>query len=323
MNYDFDISVIVPVYNGEQYLANNLGNLLNQTKKSLEIIFVNDASTDNSLNILQDAKAAFPNVTIIDMQKNGGPGVARNAGLDVARGRYIGFMDSDDLIDPTMYEKLWQTAQTVEGGADIADCAFLKDSTGTASIHFSEGLTGTLDSKKRSDLLSCGGYIFTKIYKEELLRDIRFRPVYILEDMDFVARTIVKARTAASIGEILYRYRDTDASLSKEERFSEYTGVQLLAMESVYEAASGYQDYEGIQDAVEYMILNLYRNICVMCGTKKGHLPDSEIKEVISKAKKIRFARVKKKPGKNPYVKSILPKSDISFIENVDKGVAP
>lgn len=323
MNYEFDISVIVPVYNGEQYLADTLGNLLNQTKKSLEIIFVNDASSDNSLKILQDAKAAFPNVVIIDMPQNSGPGAARNAGLDVAKGKYIGFMDSDDLIDPTMYEKLWQAAYTVENGADIADCAFLMDSRGTASLHFSEGLTGILDSKKKSDLLSCGGFIVTKIFKAELLQGIRFRPVYTLEDIDFVVKTIVKARTAASVGEILYRYRDIDASLSKEERFFEYTGVQLLAMEEVYEAAKEYQDFDGIRDAIEYMILNLYRNICAMCETKRGVIPDGEIDDIVSRTKQIRFAQVKKNPRNNPYVKSILPKSDISFIESVDKGLAP
>ena len=94
------ISVIVPVYNAGQTLAACLGNLVHQTATDLELILINDASTDNSLQILLDCERAFPEqVIVVNLEQNSGPGGARNAGLVYATGEYIGFVDSDDIAD--------------------------------------------------------------------------------------------------------------------------------------------------------------------------------------------------------------------------------
>ena len=101
------VSVIVPVYNAEKYLIERVGNLLNQTLDEIEIIFIDDASTDGTLSILEAAKNQFPNrVRVLSHKENKGPGAARNMGLAVASGEYIGFYDADDVIDVTMYEYL-------------------------------------------------------------------------------------------------------------------------------------------------------------------------------------------------------------------------
>lgn len=88
---EYKVSVIVPVYNAEQYLARCLGNLLNQTLAEIEVILVNDCSTDRSLQIMQAAQQQFPEkVKIIDLKENRGPGNARNLGIESAKGEYIG-----------------------------------------------------------------------------------------------------------------------------------------------------------------------------------------------------------------------------------------
>ena len=92
------ISVIVPVYNVENYLGKCLDSLINQTYKDIEIICINDGSTDNSLNILREYEQMDSRIIIID-QKNGGLSNARNIGLKEAAGEYIMFVDSDDWID--------------------------------------------------------------------------------------------------------------------------------------------------------------------------------------------------------------------------------
>ena len=116
------ISVIVPVYNVEKYLARCLKNIINQTLTDIEIICINDGSTDRSLEILKEFVQKEPRIKLID-QPNAGLSCARNAGMKVAQGEYIGFVDSDDWIDTDFYEKLYAAAKKRD--ADIA-CGCIK-----------------------------------------------------------------------------------------------------------------------------------------------------------------------------------------------------
>lgn len=110
------VSVIMPVYNAEKYLKNAIWSVLSQKYKKVELICINDGSTDNSLNILRHIAAADERVKIID-QKNSGPAHARNVGLDAATGKYISFVDADDCTDEWMYYSLVEYAETED--ADI------------------------------------------------------------------------------------------------------------------------------------------------------------------------------------------------------------
>ena len=100
------VSIIVPVYNTSQYLDQCLESLVNQTFRDIEIICINDASTDNSLSILRKWEKIDNRIKIIDSEKNLRQGGARNLGLKIARGKYIGLVDSDDFVAKNMYEEL-------------------------------------------------------------------------------------------------------------------------------------------------------------------------------------------------------------------------
>ena len=104
------VSIIVPVYNSGKYLKTCLDSLVNQTLKDIEIIAVDDCSTDNSLLILMDYAKKYNNIKVYHNRENLGQGASRNRGLDVARGEYIGFVDSDDYIRYTMYEDMYKAA---------------------------------------------------------------------------------------------------------------------------------------------------------------------------------------------------------------------
>ena len=104
------VSVLIPVYNVEKYLSRCLDSLINQTLTDIEIICVNDGSTDGSLKILKQYQEKDNRIVIVD-KKNGGLPSARNAGLDRARGQYVGFVDSDDYVEPSMFETLYKTAK--------------------------------------------------------------------------------------------------------------------------------------------------------------------------------------------------------------------
>ena len=106
INYTPKVSVIIPVYNVEQYLHECLDSVINQTLKEIEIICVDDGSTDSSLEILKEYAAKDNRITVI-AQENLHAGVARNAGLTVAKGEYVHFLDSDDWVDLDTYEKLY------------------------------------------------------------------------------------------------------------------------------------------------------------------------------------------------------------------------
>ena len=103
------ISVIIPVYNVEKYLRRCVESVLNQTYVNLEIILVDDGSLDKSKSICDEFAQKYERVKVIH-KKNGGLSSARNAGIELATGEYIGFVDSDDDVDPCMYEKMCEVA---------------------------------------------------------------------------------------------------------------------------------------------------------------------------------------------------------------------
>ena len=113
------VSVIVPVFNGELYIQKCVESLLKQTLKEIEIIVVNDGSTDNTLNIVSQYQDSRLKVISI---KNQGQGKARNIGVQEAKGRYLGFVDSDDYIKEDMFEELYECANKKQ--ADLVICPY-------------------------------------------------------------------------------------------------------------------------------------------------------------------------------------------------------
>ena len=118
-----EVSVIIPVYNSKNYLNKCIESLINQTFNDIEFIFVNDGSTDNSLSILEQYSKKDSRIKIIN-QKNQGISQARNRGMKEAKGRYIGFIDSDDWVDLDFYQKLYSSI--IETNADIAVSSIIR-----------------------------------------------------------------------------------------------------------------------------------------------------------------------------------------------------
>lgn len=120
---EYDVSIIIPVYNAENYIEKCIKSLINQTYKFLEIIFVNDGSTDSSLQILKKYRLEYNNIIILE-QKNKGQGEARNLGIKNARGRFITFADSDDWLSDEYIEVLYK--DIIDNNADISICNMAK-----------------------------------------------------------------------------------------------------------------------------------------------------------------------------------------------------
>ena len=111
------ISIIVPIYNVEEYLEKCLDSLVNQTLKDIEIILINDGSPDNSEEIVNKYLKKYKEKIIYHKKKNEGQGIARNYGINLAKGEFISFVDSDDYVDKTIFEKLYNKA--IEENSDI------------------------------------------------------------------------------------------------------------------------------------------------------------------------------------------------------------
>lgn len=315
------VSVIVPFYNAEKYLEKCMTCILCQTLKNMEIILVNDASTDHSLGIAKVYQQKYPDrVILIDSQVNQGAGGARNLGVAVATGEYIGFVDSDDLLEPTMYEKLYLKA--LQKNYDIVDCGYYNQENDSAIIHTADELTGILDDKKRSALIVSGGYIVSKIFHRRLFEQDgwQFRKHVILEDSDFMTYFFATAESIGNVKEVLYYYRYIEDSSSKVMDTARYYHNICEAIKAIHKRVSGLHNYAAIQQAVEYEMIQMYSYGINICARE---LLQKEL--VVENLKRLdKIAEIRRhcitEGYDNPYVKAKIDVHDIMFMQWNDLG---
>ncbi|GHU67910.1 hypothetical protein FACS189413_03600 [Bacteroidia bacterium] len=202
------ISVIVPVYNGEKYLAQALDNLLFQTYKHLEIIVVNDGSTDNS-----EAIARQYDVCLIN-QSNQGLSAARNAGIVNATGDYIHFLDVDDWLNLEYYEKMLQAALATN--ADIA-CSGIENERMPMQtfLYRHQLLVSNADDKIRLSNVDNMGFCWRYLFRTQLLRDnnLIFEVGRLIEDLVFSLQAVYWANRIVSVPDAVYYYRHRSGSI--------------------------------------------------------------------------------------------------------------
>lgn len=260
------VSVIVPVYNGADHLRKHVSGLLKQTLEDIELIFVNDASTDDTRKVLSAISYMNPEKhKIINSDKNRGPGGARNLGIEAASGEYIGFADCDDDVAPTMFERLYGEAE--KGSYDIVGCSYFDVSINSIGLCPGVEYAGNADNEKRSHWIARSGYVYSNIYKRELFRgrETAFRENVILEDADFLTYMFATAGSFGRIEDALYRYNAYEDSTSRETDMRKYSGNILMAMQAVYDRVSGLPHYPEIQEAVEYFITYIYLRCIKQC----------------------------------------------------------
>lgn len=314
---EIKVSVVVPAYNAQKTLAACLGNLVNQTLEEIEIILVDDCSKDGTLSIMQECQSQFLNkVRVLCTDVNRGPGGARNLGIKNALGHYIGFVDSDDLVDITMYEKLYKASD--KETYDVVDCGYHSEQTGQSILFTSDLLRGELNVDKRRELIVSGGYVVTKLFRRSLIEknEITFRENATLEDLDFWIKTLLKARSIWNVKEILYVYKDYADSLSKIKEESYYENA-LCGMKAIYEAAKDDPDYVKLQEAVEYPILQIYSYLLVVCLQQEKNTGFDSINK-IKRARALKN-KITELGCNNPYVRSKISPENIQILELAEK----
>ena len=192
------LSVIVPAYNAEKTIRQSLDSILAQTRPVDELIVINDGSTDGTEKILQEYRDAYPDCFRFRTVENGGQGRARNIGFDLSSGDWIGYVDSDDWIDPEMYERLIAAAEREH--ADLALCEVL--------AHFPDGSTARESIYREERAMAAAGFANNKLFRRSLIENVRFPEEKLwYEDAEFTAVAIHRAGKIAHLADPLDHYR--------------------------------------------------------------------------------------------------------------------
>lgn len=251
------ISVIIPVYNVEKYLEQCLDSVINQNLQDIEIICVDDGSTDNSPSILEKFSSKDNRIKIFS-KENGGQASARNLGIKKAKGKYIAFVDSDDFIKEDMFVKLYDVAEN--NNLDIAMCkiALYDDNTGNIdenAWYYKLGVFGNFNKKifnhndTREFTCEISVTPYNKIYKTSLLQEnnILFPEGLIFEDEKFFYDVYLRAKRVSLLDDFLYYYRTnrkgSTVDISKENDYSDIISIYKLIRQT-FKETDNYENYK-------------------------------------------------------------------------------
>lgn len=208
-----ELSVIVPVYDAEKYLPCCLDSILNQTIKNMEVIVVDDGSTDSSGAICDEYAAGDGRIKVIH-KRNGGVSDARNAGLAVASGNYIAFVDADDYIAPEMYENMLRELKNND--LDIIRCGAFRvkgekiiGSVGSGNLSILDGKAAMLKALSKN----YGDSLWNKVYKTDVIRGVRFPVGRKYEDASTSYLLFANARRIGHLDRAYYYYRFNSGSI--------------------------------------------------------------------------------------------------------------
>jgi glycosyltransferase involved in cell wall biosynthesis len=254
------ISVIVPVYNSEKYLRRCIESIMDQTYEDLEIILVDDGSTDKSASICDEYANKDLRISVIH-KENGGLSSARNAGLKAASGNLIGFVDSDDYIEPNMYEKLKENMDKY--GSDIAVCSIYKsykymtdemDGTDTETVY--EGKDKFRNLENENEFLTVVAY--NKLYKKEIFKKIKYPEGKSFEDSYVICDILNTAKKVSYLNEPLYYSTMRRTGLAKQNLTNHSEKIDSLDKyisyykRHKYEDLRAKKDYKKVMETINY-----------------------------------------------------------------------
>ena len=238
------VSVIIPVYNTEDYLKECIESLVNQTLREIEILIVNDGSTDSSLEIMKEFKNKYPNIIKIFDKVNGGQASARNYALPFAQGEYLGFVDSDDWVDSTMYEEMYEKAEKED--ADIVICDMVD--------HFPDR-TVCYPSSRFENKFKVTPSACNKLFKRSLVKEDVFPVGLWYEDFEFTTMQLMKTDCISVIHKGLYHCHCREVSTMYNNN-SEKNQDILVVLEHLVEYVEKNGWYEKYKNVLEYLYID-------------------------------------------------------------------
>lgn len=220
------ISVIVPVYNVEQYLERCVDSIINQTYTNLEIILVNDGSTDNSGKLCDELAKKDERIRVIH-KENGGLSDARNRGIDESESDLVGFIDSDDYIDSDMYEVLLKNLNDTD--ADLSMCALYDVYNNTPEAQVTNKETWELSSEQAIKMVMEAKILsvtaVNKLYRKSLFTDLKFEVGKIAEDAFIMIKLLDKCEKIVATNEKKYYYVHRENSITTQKFSTKFLNV--------------------------------------------------------------------------------------------------
>jgi len=309
------VSVIIPTYNREKTIENAIQSVLNQTYTNLEVICINDGSTDSSLNILDELSIKDSRIVVLD-KKNEGAAKARNDGIDISRGEYIMFLDSDDWLERTTIEESYNAI--IEKKSDICfftyirefeNCSKVKNIYFEDKIFFDEnecknilckrvlGLYG--DLLKYPENLDALSPLCIKLYRSDLIKNNNIRIVdtsliCTCEDGLFNVEAFYYAKSAVYINKPLYHYRKYNPNSIttgyKKNLYNGWQNLYRLMREFIDSHECDSSFYDALDNRIALNMIGLGLNIFAMSENTDRKI--SEIKKIVNEPQ---YARVYKK----------------------------
>jgi len=246
------VSVIVPVFNSEKYLSKCLDSLVNQTLKDLEVIIVNDGSTDNSQSIIDHCKKKHPNLIKSIKTQNRGQAAARNLGIEMATKEFIGFVDSDDWIDYNMFKEMHDNA--IKHDSDIVVCDMFKLFGNRYT--YMKGIFNSEINKKEYMIAPAGPC--NKIYKRDIFlkNKIKFLENRIYEDLATIPLVGLYAKQLTYVNKPLYMYVQRKNSTMNQTKYNKKLEDIFYAIEHLEEELKRRGVYNKYFQEIEFININ-------------------------------------------------------------------
>lgn len=258
-NSKIKLSIVVAVYNLEEYLPRCLEALTNQTLKEIEILCVDDGSKDSAPQIIDEYAQKYPDKVKAFHKENGGEFTSRNYGLERAKGEYVTFVDTDDYVENNWAEKLYNAAK--QSDADLAVCGFERIDLKTNKVVATNmtNFGNTVKEIKNDDdfVLFINPAPWNKVYKREKIKDLRFLPFRGFNDTMFLASCFTKMNTIAFIPDVLYHYylRYDSQIHTVNEQDVENLKKYLLEVKQLYINTNKYEEMKYILDTFAFLHL--------------------------------------------------------------------
>ena len=259
------VSVIIPFNNVEHYFEECLESVVNQTLKDIEIILINDASTDNSRQIAEKYVQRDERIKLLDVDTRKGQGYARNRGIEIASGEYIGFVDSDDFVKEDAFEVLYSAAE--EDDTDITMCMaceyddinktyIYSDYYSMTALNYFEGRVFSAEDTK-DIVLNMNVALWNKIYKRTYLQNIgeKFPEGFIYEDLPFFFGTYLPAKRIKFVNKCLYNYR-VNRKNSTMQQFNNKILDRLPMVSLTYEKLKSFAYLDEIRNRIQGWIID-------------------------------------------------------------------
>ena len=295
------VSVIVPIYNTSEYVEKCLDSLVNQTLKDIEIIVVNDGSTDDSAEKIKPYLEKYKNIVYVE-KTNGGLSDSRNAGLEKASGKYVAFVDSDDYVDLTMYETMYEKAESES--LDLVECDFYW-------VYPNKQVEdkGFRYKTKREMFVHARVMACNKLIRKDIIKE-KFPLALHYEDVEFFYKLLPRIKTFGHVEKPFYYYIQRANSIANKQDYR--TGQIFTILNNTVDYYKKNNLYDEYKDELEYS----YTRIMLCSSLKRMVKVDDQVarKRLLKETwtnlntkfpnwKKNKY--LKEKSGKNLYMRTV------------------